>query len=193
MFGDDRGMIAVPHDERELVALTGHPMFPVRQCTFSRSVRGVLRGVHYTATPPGSAKYVHCPRGWALDIVVDLRVGSPTFGEWDAVELCGDRPSALFMPTGIGHAFIAQENDTTIHYMLSQRFEVEREWAVSVMDPELDLPLPTDMELTLSTRDQEALTLSQARAAGLLPDYEMSLALERELYTGLPIEASTGP
>lgn len=185
VFTDERGLIAVLHDDQQFVALTGHPMFPVRQCTHSRSVRGVVRGVHYTATPPGSAKYVHCTRGRALDIVVDLRLGSPTWGRWDAVELVGQRPNALFMPTGIGHAFVALEQDTTIHYMLSERFVVENEYAVSVHDPVLGLPLPTDMELLLSSRDREAHTLDEARAAGLLPSYEAALALDQALYAGL--------
>ncbi|AYY12558.1 dTDP-4-keto-6-deoxy-D-glucose epimerase [Actinobacteria bacterium YIM 96077] len=183
-FTDERGTIAIPHDERELVAVTGHPMFPVRQCTHSRSVCGVVRGVHYTATPPGSAKLVYSLWGRALDIVIDLRVGSWTFGQWDVVVLDGEWPSALFMPIGIGHAFVALEDDTTIHYMLSKRFVVEEEYAISVRDPELGLPLPTDMELILSDRDQGAPTLKQACDTGLLPNYETSRALDDALYVG---------
>ncbi|ALL79487.1 hypothetical protein AD006_30045 (plasmid) [Pseudonocardia sp. EC080610-09] len=185
-FADERGVIAVTHDDRELATIVGHPMFPVRQCTSTRSVRGAVRGIHYTATPPGSAKFVYCPHGRALEFVVDLRVGSPTFGRWDSVVLDGDGAASVFLPTGVGLAFVALEEETTIHYMLSQRFKKEREHAVSVLDPELALPLPVDMDLCFSTRDRDAPTIKQARDAGYLPRYQTSQALEDGLYLALP-------
>jgi epimerase EvaD len=79
VFPDDRGLFVSPFQESAFVDAVGGPLFPVAQTNHSRSRRGVVRGIHYTVTPPGTAKYVYCPRGRSLDIVVDIRVGSPTY------------------------------------------------------------------------------------------------------------------
>ncbi|MDG4861007.1 dTDP-4-dehydrorhamnose 3,5-epimerase family protein [Streptomyces sp. T-3] len=179
-FPDERGYLFSPYQETAFKEATGHSLFPVRQTNHSGSRRGVVRGVHYTTTPPGMAKYVHCSRGRALDMVVDVRVGSPTFGEWDAVELDADRPSAIYLPVGVGHAFVALE-DTAITYLLSGEYRADDEQAVSVLDSDLGLPLPNGMTPILSGRDQAAPSLSEARARGMLPAYETALDLERSL------------
>jgi 5-epimerase len=182
VFPDDRGTLTSPYQETAFTAATGHALFPVRQTNHSTSRRGVVRGVHFTATPPGGAKYVHCSRGRAVDVVVDLRAGSPTFGRWDSVVLDGARPSGIYIPVGLGHAFVALEDDTTIQYLLSTEYVAENELAVMVTDPDLALPLPSGLEPVLSERDRVAPTLAEALNRGLLPDYRMSLALEKSLY-----------
>ncbi|MGW3724125.1 dTDP-4-dehydrorhamnose 3,5-epimerase family protein [Streptomyces sp. NPDC000851] len=90
VFGDDRGCFASPYQEATFSAALGRPLFPVKDISHNMSARGVLRGIHYTATPPGRAKYVYCPYGRVLDFLVDLRVGSPTFGRWEATELSAE-------------------------------------------------------------------------------------------------------
>ncbi|MGW5050498.1 dTDP-4-dehydrorhamnose 3,5-epimerase family protein [Actinokineospora sp. NPDC004072] len=160
---DDRGLFVSPFEERGF-----RPLFPVAQVSTSVSARGVARGVHYARTRPGCAKYVHCSRGRVLDFVVDLRAGSPTFGRWEGVELAEFQ--AVYLPAGLGHAFLALEPDSTVCYLLSRGYEPADELAVSLLDPALGLPIPADA--VLSRRDRDAPTLAEALAADLLPHYQ---------------------
>ncbi|WP_106396521.1 dTDP-4-dehydrorhamnose 3,5-epimerase family protein [Actinocorallia populi] len=170
-FPDDRGVFLSPYQEAAFTEAVGHALFPVAQCSYSRSRRGVVRGVHFTATPPGMAKYAFCSRGRALDVVVDTRTGSPTFGRWDAVTLGQDGFTSVYLPVGVGHLFVSLEDDTTMAYLLSTAYVAEYEHALNPLDPELRLPIPEGMEPILSPRDREGLTLAQARERHLLPDY----------------------
>jgi len=178
MFPDERGVFASPFQEAAFVDAVGHPLFPVAQTSQSTSVRGVLRGVHFTPTMPGTAKYVHCVRGRVLDIIVDLRVGSPTFGVCDEVVLSGKNLHSIYFPPGIGHAFLSLEDDTVMSYLLSQRYRKENELALSPFDPELGLRLPEGLVPIQAERDRVAPTLAEARALGVLPDYQRCLRIE---------------
>lgn len=177
VFSDHRGLFVTTYQDSVFAAVLGRP-FPVAQAAHSRSRRGVVRGVHFTTTPPGVAKHVHCARGRALDFVVDLRVGSPTFGRWDSVELDPERYRAVYLPVGVGHAFSALEDDTVLVYLMSGEFAAEHEQAVSIVDPDLGLPLPDERDLVMSDRDRAAIGLAQARERGLLPDYSACLEAE---------------
>lgn len=179
VFPDDRGWFGTPLQAGLVVAATGRPLFPLAQASHSRSRRGVVRGVHYTAMPPGAEKYVYCVHGALLDIVVDIRVGSPTYGRWDAVRLTGGRMDAVYLPVGVGHAFVALTDDTVMQYLLSREYVPADERAVSVLDPVLGLPVGDLADPDLSGRDRAAPTLEQARAAGLLPDYARCQAAEK--------------
>ncbi|MFE9656600.1 dTDP-4-dehydrorhamnose 3,5-epimerase family protein [Micromonospora sp. NPDC006431] len=179
---DDRGLFVSPFQETPFRKATGRPLFNVAQTNHSRSRRGVVRGVHFTATPPGCAKYVYCAQGAALDIVVDIRVGSPTFGNWDAVRVDPQSFRSVYFPVGVGHAFIALENDTVMCYMISGEYVPENEHALHPLDPDLDLPLPKDIPLIISERDQVALTLAEAEKQGLLPRYERCREAEATLW-----------
>ena len=178
VFPDDRGWFGTPLQAGRVAGATGRPLFPLAQASHSRSRQGVVRGVHYTAAPPGVEKYVYCVHGALLDIVVDIRVGSPTYGQWDAVRLTGDRMDALYLPVGVGHAFVALTDDTVMQYLLSREYVPADERAVSVLDPQLGLPVGDPTGHDLSERDRAAPTLEQARAAGLLPDYTRCRAIE---------------
>ncbi|WP_329224175.1 dTDP-4-dehydrorhamnose 3,5-epimerase [Streptomyces sp. NBC_01485] len=180
VFPDERGVFVDAFQRRSFVGATGHP-FVVAQASQSRSRRGVVRGVHFTAAPPGMAKYVHCTGGRALDLVVDLRVGSPTFGQWDTVLLDQEHSRSTYLPVGVGHAFQALEDDTTMLYLMSGDYRPAVEHAVSPLDPELDLPLDLPGEAVLSPRDRDAPTLAEALRLGILPDYRACLALEERL------------
>ena len=144
----------------------------LRQANTSISRRGVLRGVHYADIPPGQAKHVTATRGAALDIVVDIRVGSPTFGQWDAVLLDTVDRRAVYLAEGLGHAFLALEDDTTVSYLVSHTYDPDHEHGVSPLDPALalELPIPTE-ELIISPKDLDAPTLAQARELGMLPSW----------------------
>ena len=170
MHGDDGGVFVPQLVADAFTRAVGADPFRVAQVSTSVSVRQVVRGVHYARTRPGCAKYVTCVRGRVLDIVVDLRLGSPTFGRWDAVELSPARGAAVYLPTGLGHAFVAVEDGSTVCYLLSRAYDPSDELAVSVHDAELGLPVPAGG--TLSERDRQAPTLAAAAAGGLLPSYQ---------------------
>jgi dTDP-4-dehydrorhamnose 3,5-epimerase len=170
VFPDDRGAFTSPFQAAAFTATLGHG-FPVAQVNHSVSRRGVVRGVHFADVPPSQAKYVYCPRGRLLDVVVDIRVGSPTFGRWDAVELAADAFNAVYVAEGIGHAFVALEDDTSINYLCSTGYNPGGEHGINPLDTALNLPWPQDLELVLSDKDRSAPKLSEALDAGLLPSY----------------------
>ncbi|MFJ1647233.1 dTDP-4-dehydrorhamnose 3,5-epimerase family protein [Streptomyces sp. NPDC088258] len=178
VFPDDRGLFISPFQGDAFAEAHGAPFFRVAQTNHSVSRRGVVRGIHFTSTPPGTAKYVYCARGKALDIVVDIRTGSPTFGRWDTVLMDQEDHRTSYFPVGVGHAFVALEDDTVMSYMLSGSYVAEHELALSVLDPALGLPL-TGREPILSDRDRAAPTLAEAWERGLLPDYARCQEIER--------------
>lgn len=181
VFTDDRGIFVSPYQETAASRALGHRLFPVAQTNHSRSRRGVVRGAHFTVTPPGIAKYVYCAQGRALDIVMDIRTGSPTFGAYDAVLLDPTEFRAVYFPVGVAHAFVALADDTVMSYMLSGEYMPENELALSVLDPALGLPISTDLDLLMSERDSKAPTLAELEVAGTLPRYDECRAIEQAL------------
>lgn len=181
VFDDKRGSFTSPYQESSFVDATGHRLFHVTQTNHSTSGRGVVRGLHFTVCPPGTAKYVYCSRGRVLDIALDIRVGSPTFGASDSAVLDPTSCHAMYFPVGVAHAFVALEDDTVVSYLLSGEYVQDDEKALSVMDPALGLPIPEDIDPIMSERDAEAPTLAEAQAAGLLPDYGKCLEIDRGL------------
>jgi dTDP-4-dehydrorhamnose 3,5-epimerase len=166
--GDARGRFTEWYRADVLTEATGTAL-PLAQANHSVSARGALRGVHFALVPPGQAKYVYCPVGKVLDVVVDVRVGSPTFGVHDAVLLDSEQPRAVYLSEGLGHAFLSLTDASSVTYLVSTGYSPGREFGVHPMDPDLDLPWPTDMEFELSAKDLAAPTLAQAREQGLLP------------------------
>ncbi|WP_192766222.1 dTDP-4-dehydrorhamnose 3,5-epimerase family protein [Plantactinospora soyae] len=169
-FSDDRGSFLVGYDAELFADALGFEL-AVAQVNQSVSRRGVIRGVHWADVPVGQAKYVYCSRGAVLDIVVDLRVGSPTFGQHEVTRLDTIDNRAVYLAEGLGHAFVAAEDESVVSYLCSTRYAPARERIVHVRDEELALPWPADIEPILSERDRNAPTLAELRAAGLLPDY----------------------
>jgi epimerase EvaD len=171
-FPDDRGVFRTPFLATTFSEAIGEALFPVAQVNYSVSRAGAVRGLHFTATPPGTAKYVYCPLGRALDIVVDLRVGSPTFGRYDSVLLDQAHCPGIYLPVGVGHLFVSLEDGTVMNYLVSRAYQADEELGIDPFDPELALPIPGDIEPILSQRDRDAPGFAEVRAAGLLPDYE---------------------
>ncbi|GAA5080064.1 epimerase EvaD [Thermocatellispora tengchongensis] len=182
-FPDERGVFASPFQAPVFQERAGKPLFPIAQSSLSVSRRGVVRGLHFTLSPPGMARYVHCPRGRALDIVVDVRLGSPTFGAYDSV-LLDDAFRAVYLPVGVAHAFVSLEDDTVMSYLISLSYSPEHEHSLSVFDPAIGVDLPGDIDPIMSARDRDAMTLEQARERGLLPDYATCQKLELALSAG---------
>jgi epimerase EvaD len=170
-FPDSRGVFVAPFQEEPFIKAIGHPL-RLAQSNHSRSHRGSVRGLHYADVPPGQAKYVYCPRGSLLDVVVDIRVGSPTFGQWDSAVLDPVEFRAVYVPEGIAHAFVALEDDTVISYLCSTGYNPAAEHGLHPLDPDLALPWPADITPILSDKDAAAPTLAEARSAGMLPSYE---------------------
>ena len=176
--GDDRGLFLEWFTVDALTSAIGLGL-PLAQANLSVSRAGVLRGLHFADVPPGQAKYVTCPAGRVLDFVVDLRAGSPTFGAVDTVLLDTVDRRAVFIAEGLGHAFLALEDGSTLTYLCSTGYSPGREHAIDPLDPEVGLPLPDlpeGVELILSDKDASAPSLAQARAAGLLPRWSDCVA-----------------
>ncbi|MEU6735626.1 dTDP-4-dehydrorhamnose 3,5-epimerase [Streptomyces physcomitrii] len=167
---DHRGTLHEAYRAREFTEAVGQPL-ALAQANVSVSRRGALRGIHYAELPPGQAKYVTCLRGAVLDVVVDLRLGSPGFGSWEAVELGEHNHSALYLPEGLGHSFLALTDDATVMYLCSEPYNPAREHTVHPFDPDLAIAWPDTPEPLLSAKDATAPTLTEAVAAGRLPRY----------------------
>lgn len=168
---DDRGAFAEAFTARSFREATGHDL-AVAQTNVSVSARGTLRGIHFADVPPGQAKYVTCTAGAVLDVAVDIRVGSPTFGEWDAVRLDDVDRRAIYLSEGLGHVFCALTDGATVSYLCSTPYTPTAEHGVHPLDPALGLPWPADLEPLLSPKDAAAPTLAEAAALGILPTYD---------------------
>ncbi|HCA88671.1 MAG TPA: dTDP-4-dehydrorhamnose 3,5-epimerase [Streptomyces sp.] len=144
----------------------------VAQANCSVSRRGVLRGVHFADVPPGQAKLVTCVRGAVLDVVVDLRLGSPTYRRWTAERLDDKARRSLYVAEGLGHAFMALSDDATVVYLCSEGYAPGREHGIHPLDPELGIAWPAGLEPVLSDKDAAAPSLAEAEQAGLLPSFE---------------------
>jgi dTDP-4-dehydrorhamnose 3,5-epimerase len=170
-FGDDRGIFLEWFKADVVAEAIGHP-FTLVQANHSVSRRGVVRGIHYAAVPPSQAKYVYCPQGAALDVIVDIRVGSPTYGRWEGVRLDDEQHHAVYLAEGLGHAFMALTDDATVVYLCSEGYAPGREHGINPLDPELGITWPSDVEPLLSEKDAQAPSLAEARDQGLLPTYD---------------------
>ncbi|MEU2740858.1 MULTISPECIES: dTDP-4-dehydrorhamnose 3,5-epimerase family protein [Streptomyces] len=172
---DNRGLFFEAWRLGGLTAASGQP-FTVRQVNFSVSRRNTLRGIHGTTLPPGQAKLVTCVRGAALDVVVDLRVGSPTFGMFDTTLQEAGSGIGVYLADGLGHAFLALSDDTCMNYLCSEEYVPGTMVDIQALDPDIGIPWNTTGQLIRSDKDTHAPSLSEAAARGLLPTYEQALA-----------------
>ena len=146
--------------------------FSTMQVNLSVSQKGTLRGIHFADVPPGQAKYVMCATGSIQDYVVDIRVGSPTFGRWEAATINAKDRNAILLDVGLGHAFVALEEGTTVTYLVTDHFKPHAEHAMNPLDSELGLEFPfSGDQLLVSARDQAAPSFSDALSSGMLPTW----------------------
>jgi dTDP-4-dehydrorhamnose 3,5-epimerase len=183
IHGDRRGSFLEWFREAEFRADVGYHL-QVAQANCSLSSRGVIRGIHFADVPPGQAKYVTCASGAILDVVVDLRVGAPTFGRWQAVQLDDEARQAVYLGEGLGHAFVALSDQATVMYLCSTSYSPAREHGVHPLDPAIGISWPAGMDTVLSEKDAAAPSLAEAQAAGLLPDYRDCEAYLAKLRAG---------
>ncbi len=170
IHGDDRGAFLEWFKEDQVAAATGHGM-KLAQANCSISSRGVLRGIHFADVPPGQAKYITCVSGTILDVVVDLRTGSPTFGQWDSVELNDRTRKAVYLAEGLGHGFLTLSESATVVYLCSEPYNPGHEHGIDPFDAALGIDWPLS-SFSLSAKDEAAPSLAEALEAGLLPAYD---------------------
>ncbi|KZS84113.1 dTDP-4-dehydrorhamnose 3,5-epimerase [Mycobacterium persicum] len=172
IHGDSRGLFFEWLTERDFSAFAGHRL-DVRQANCSVSAAGVLRGLHFAELPPGQAKYVTCVSGSVFDVVVDIRLGSPTFGRWDAVVLDDVDRRTVYISEGLAHGFLALQDNSTVMYLCSAEYNPQREHTICATDPSLaiDWPLVDGVAASLSDRDAAAPGLDEVRATGVLPTW----------------------
>lgn len=172
VFTDPRGVFLEAFRGDLLAEAIGHRL-DVVQTNVSVSSAGTVRGIHFADVPPSQAKYVTCLSGSLIDFVVDVRVGSPTFGQWDSVRLDAVARKGVYLAEGLGHAFVALEDGTTAHYLCSAAHNPSGEHGIHPLDPAVGLALPDGLDLTLSEKDAAAPTLEAAVESGLLPSYDV--------------------
>ncbi|KGN42368.1 dTDP-4-dehydrorhamnose 3,5-epimerase family protein [Knoellia aerolata] len=169
-IADDRGRFLESFRSDLLVERLGHRP-DIVQTNVSVSSKGTVRGIHFADIPPGQGKYVTALTGSLVDYVVDVRVGSPTFGQWDSVLLDTVDRRAVWIGEGLGHAFHALEDDTTAMYLVTATWNPTGEHGIHPLDPAVGLDLPADLAVTLSAKDEAAPSLAEAERMGLLPTY----------------------
>lgn len=173
-FGDDRGVFLEWFKEAPFAEAVGRGM-ALAQANCSVSAAGVVRGIHFADVPPGQAKYVTCTYGAVLDVAVDIRVGSPTFGKWDTVLLDDKDRRAVFLSEGIGHAFMSLQDNSTVVYLCSTPYNPSGEHGVHPLDPAIGIDWPSigrdgrPLTPLLSPKDEAAPMLAEAGQRGLLP------------------------
>jgi dTDP-4-dehydrorhamnose 3,5-epimerase len=132
------------------------------QDNHSRSTRGVVRGLHFQ-TAPGQAKLVRCARGSIVDVAVDLRRGSPTYGEWEAFELNDQTMRQLYVPIGFAHGFAATSDIADVIYKCSWYYVADTERGIRYDDPDVAIAWPDGLDLQASERDRQAPLLRDVR------------------------------
>ncbi|MGV8884440.1 MAG: dTDP-4-dehydrorhamnose 3,5-epimerase family protein [Microbacteriaceae bacterium] len=181
---DDRGVFLEWYRFDRLEETIGHPL-TLRQANTSVSKKGVVRGIHFADVPLGQAKYVTAPHGAVLDFVIDVRVGSPTFGQWDSVLLDDVDRKAIYLAEGLGHCFVALTENATVSYLVSDVYSPTREHGINPLDADIALVFPPEAgEPLLSPKDVEAPTLAEAQASGILPIWSDVTAFYDSLRAG---------
>lgn len=154
VFGDERGYFFESYNEEHFRSETGIDVHFV-QDNESRSKRGVLRGLHFQKKPYAQAKLVRVVQGKVLDVVVDIRKESPTFGKHIAVELSGDNHRQLFIPKGFAHGYVVMEDDTVFQYKCDEFYHPEAEGGIAWNDPDIGIDWGVaESDITLSEKDK---------------------------------------
>ena len=154
---DERGHFEEQFKISQIEAELGRT-FSVKQVNQSVSQKGVIRGVHFTDSPEGQAKYVSCPKGSIWDVVVDLRKESPTFGQWDAVELSAENGLSLFISEGLGHAFLSLQDDSVANYLCTSEYAPDADRTINPLSKNLAIAFESSgiTKFSLSEKDSEA-------------------------------------
>jgi len=169
VWSDDRGFFREWFKLIDVKNATGRD-FGIEQANISLSSRGTLRGIHYSIAPRGQAKWITCVSGSIKDVIVDIRPESKSFGKWIEVELLGTSGKAVFISEGLGHGFLALEDNTTVAYLVSTPFSPTDEFEINPLDEKIGINWGMKVsELKISDKDKKAPTLAERLAEGKLP------------------------
>ena len=169
VWNDDRGFFREWFTSEDFKNAIGRD-FGIEQANVSVSSAGTLRGIHYSIALRGQAKWLTCVSGSIQDVIVDIRPGSKTFGQWIDVELSGDSGRAVFISEGLGHAFLAREDNTTVAYLVSTPFSSNYEFEINPLDAKIGINWGMDLnQLKISDKDKNAPTLAERLAEEKLP------------------------
>jgi dTDP-4-dehydrorhamnose 3,5-epimerase len=168
VFADDRGTFSEWFKSSLLTELTGESFEPV-QANVSVSNAGVIRGIHYSLAPRGQAKLVTVLRGSIMDVAIDARVGSPTFGKYESAELRAGDGQTMFLRSDLAHAFQALEDNTVVSYLVSSEYSPTDEKEISPMCPALNIQWSKKLLAIFSEKDQSAPNTFQQSESNLLP------------------------
>lgn len=160
--GDHRGFFAETYSQRKYTEFGVDVEFVQDNHSLSREL-GTLRGLHFQAPPHAQAKLVRCGRGSIFDVAVDIRRGSPTYGQWEGYKLTAENGDQLYIPVGFAHGFVTLEPDSEIVYKCSDYYAPETEGALLWNDPKIGIKWPSVANPILSDKDA---------AASLLIDFE---------------------
>lgn len=166
-FSDERGYFLEGFRAQSYQGLPGQNG-PFVQDNFSHSKRGVLRGLHFQ-NPNGQGKLVRAVQGSIYDVTVDVRVGSPTFGQWQALTLSDEQPRQLWIPPGYAHGFLVLSNQALVEYKCTAYYAPQSEACLRWNDPNLGIDWPCDAPV-LSDKDRNGRTLKELLEAGRLPN-----------------------
>jgi dTDP-4-dehydrorhamnose 3,5-epimerase len=172
LWADERGSFREWFKSEDVLTTTGID-FGVGQANISVSARGVVRGIHYSLASGGQAKWVTCVSGSIMDVIVDIRPESATYGKYVAVELVAGDGRAVLIGAGLGHGFISLEDGTAVSYLLSSPYSPGDEYEINPLDPDVGIDWKLDLVgrtgVLLSPKDAAAPSLAERAAAGLLP------------------------
>lgn len=169
IWSDNRGFFREWFKSEDVKAATGRE-FGIEQANISLSSAGTLRGIHYSIAPRGQAKWVTCVSGSIQDVIVDIRPDSKTFGQWIDVELMGDSGKAVLISEGLGHGFLALEDNTAVAYLVSTPFSPTDEFEINPLDKSIGINWGMELGLLkISGKDKIAPTLAERLAEGKLP------------------------
>jgi dTDP-4-dehydrorhamnose 3,5-epimerase len=168
VWKDDRGSFREWFKAEDIKSVTGRN-FGIEQANISVSTRGTLRGIHYSIAPRGQAKWITCVSGSIQDVIVDIRLDSKTFGQWIDIELKGDSGKSVFISEGLGHGFLALEDNTTVAYLVSTPFSPTDEYEINPLDEKIRVNWGLELnELKMSYKDKSAPNLSELELKDLL-------------------------
>lgn len=160
VFEDERGHFKELYEKRSFKKAGIDSEF--LQDNFSRSVQGVLRGLHYQKGQHSQGKLVRCVSGAILDVIVDLRRGSATFGRHEKFILSGNKARIIWVPRGFAHGFYTISESAEVHYKVDNEYKPEQESGIIWNDPTLNIDWPTKSP-KLSEKDKNWMTLSEAK------------------------------
>ena len=161
LYPDERGIFR-EWFKLEALKENGIPAFEVRQANTSISKKGVIRGIHYSSEINGQTKLVTCTSGSVLDVIVDLRPESKTYGDHLKLELSENLGKCVYVPKGIGHGFQALEDHSVVTYLLDKEYEPNNEFGINPVDPNLNIIWPL-LDFHISEKDRESANFSRIK------------------------------